>query len=226
MLSCALRDPHACLSCGEALRDLKRKFCSCKCFFAHQTRESLKLRIERLCLNCSRSMLLQRNQVQAIRGKFCSRACFYTYKRRELTCAQCKAQFIVRAKRLRHKNGPPKYCSQKCHGDAIRLHDREWRRNYLRARAVIRRVRQQAAQGRYNADDIELLFKRQKGRCGWCRAKLNRTKPRATHVDHVIPLTKGGSNKRSNLLLACRSCNSHKSNKMPEIWAREIGLLL
>ncbi|WP_346293525.1 HNH endonuclease signature motif containing protein [Sphaerothrix gracilis] len=36
-------------------------------------------------------------------------------------------------------------------------------------------------------------------------------------VDHVIPLTKGGSNTLDNLALACFHCNRRKSNKVSTI---------
>jgi hypothetical protein len=39
-------------------------------------------------------------------------------------------------------------------------------------------------------------------------------------VDHVIPLTRGGSNHDSNLVAACYSCNRSKSDKLPEEWVR------
>lgn len=42
------------------------------------------------------------------------------------------------------------------------------------------------------------------------------------HVDHVDPLSKGGSHRPSNLAVACATCNLKKHDKLPE----EIGLLL
>lgn len=53
-------------------------------------------------------------------------------------------------------------------------------------------------------------------RCGYCHC------PQSLHVglleiDHIIPVSKGGSHDEVNLWLACRSCNGHKSNKMTAI---------
>ena len=42
------------------------------------------------------------------------------------------------------------------------------------------------------------------------------------HVDHIMPLSKGGAHRPSNLAVACGRCNQSKGAKIPE----EIGLLL
>lgn len=42
------------------------------------------------------------------------------------------------------------------------------------------------------------------------------------HVDHIMPLSKGGMHRPSNLAIACASCNSRKGGKLPA----EIGLLV
>ena len=34
-------------------------------------------------------------------------------------------------------------------------------------------------------------------------------------IEHLIPRSKGGSNKMKNLVLSCRECNVLKGNKMP-----------
>lgn len=46
------------------------------------------------------------------------------------------------------------------------------------------------------------------GKCWVCECD-------ATEFDHVIPLTKGGSNWPANLRPICRSCNARKSNTWP-----------
>jgi len=63
------------------------------------------------------------------------------------------------------------------------------------------------------AFDRKEQFKRQHGKCYYCACKLSKY-----HVDHVIPLSRGGSNHPDNLVLACPSCNSKKHNKLPHEW--------
>lgn len=68
--------------------------------------------------------------------------------------------------------------------------------------------------------DEQAQLKRQKGKCYYCDCKLDKY-----HVDHVIPLSRGGSDGAENKVLACPTCNLHKSNKMPHEWL-EGGRLL
>lgn len=42
-------------------------------------------------------------------------------------------------------------------------------------------------------------------------------------VDHVVPLAKGGLHSSSNLVMACRSCNSSKQERTLEEWRNDIG---
>jgi 5-methylcytosine-specific restriction endonuclease McrA len=42
------------------------------------------------------------------------------------------------------------------------------------------------------------------------------------HVDHIMPLSKGGKHRPSNLAIACATCNRVKNAKLPE----EVGVLL
>jgi len=42
------------------------------------------------------------------------------------------------------------------------------------------------------------------------------------HVDHIVPLARGGEHRPSNLAVACDHCNCRKGAKLPE----EIGLLI
>lgn len=48
----------------------------------------------------------------------------------------------------------------------------------------------------------------------------------ATHVDHVLPLSRGGRNNSRNLLAACAPCNQSKGTLTPEQWAARDGFPL
>lgn len=65
--------------------------------------------------------------------------------------------------------------------------------------------------GSHTAVDVKVQHKRQHGRCFWCEAKTGAT----YHVDHVIPLCKGGSNGPENIVVACSHCNLSKGAKHP-----------
>jgi 5-methylcytosine-specific restriction endonuclease McrA len=58
------------------------------------------------------------------------------------------------------------------------------------------------------AQDWEEILKAHKYRCYYCKKKEKLT------MDHVIPLSKKGQHTKENLVPACQSCNSKKSNKL------------
>lgn len=67
--------------------------------------------------------------------------------------------------------------------------------------------------GSYTQQDIENLMLWQNGECYYCDDELL-----DYHVDHYIPLSKGGKNENTNLVLACPLCNLRKNARMPEDW--------
>lgn len=55
---------------------------------------------------------------------------------------------------------------------------------------------------------LMMTWKRQRGRCALSGRKLDRT----AHIDHIIPRSRGGSNKIDNLQFLTREVNIAKSN--------------
>ena len=65
------------------------------------------------------------------------------------------------------------------------------------------------------------LFARDRYRCQYCGRSAGELKPRESLTrDHVVPLSRGGTNEWTNVVTACSSCNTRKANRMPQ----EIGM--
>jgi 5-methylcytosine-specific restriction endonuclease McrA len=71
--------------------------------------------------------------------------------------------------------------------------------------------------------EIKVIYKRAKDdgtvRCYLCGRRVPLGE---RHVDHIMPLSKGGLHRPSNLAIACAACNVRKKDKRPE----EVGVLL
>jgi 5-methylcytosine-specific restriction endonuclease McrA len=65
------------------------------------------------------------------------------------------------------------------------------------------------------------LFARDQYQCQYCGRTSAELKPRETLTrDHVVPISRGGSNEWTNVVTACSPCNTRKANHMPS----EIGM--
>ncbi len=109
------------------------------------------------------------------------------------------------------------------HKDETRARVMKWRqanpdqhRERQNTAAARYRGRKRAA-GTFNSKDIDALKKSQRGRCYWCRNPYGRFQ-----IDHVWPLSKGGSNGAENIVLACKTCNHTKNAKTPMEWAGQL----
>lgn len=98
-----------------------------------------------------------------------------------------------------------------------RLTDEERRITNV-AMGANRRARVRNAGGSYTKDDIIRLMAEQEGKCATCGLPFGDD---GYHVDHFIPLSRGGSNDPSNLKLLHPTCNLKKGAKLPS----EIGLV-
>lgn len=97
-------------------------------------------------------------------------------------------------------------------------HAQEWaERNRERARESVRRRRarlRNVPTFEVTEKDILRLMSRHGGRCAYCSEVLGDS----YHIDHVMPVSLGGSNGIGNLVPACASCNVSKSNWFLSEW--------
>lgn len=102
-----------------------------------------------------------------------------------------------------------------------------YQREYARAhpllgqiRSARRRARLLGAEGSFTAAEWLAKLAAQGGACVYCGKSAKLT------IDHDIPLIRGGSNWISNLVGACKPCNSSKCDRTGEEFRRARGLAL
>ncbi len=83
-----------------------------------------------------------------------------------------------------------------------------WKNNTIRRRALKRNT-----DGVHTYEQFLDVCESFGWRCAYCGCELN---PNTVTEDHVIPLSRGGSNDISNIVPACKFCNSSKGNKTAE----------
>jgi 5-methylcytosine-specific restriction endonuclease McrA len=119
---------------------------------------------------------------------------------------------IVRRLREINPKGKPKYnpCPSRLRVAEVA---REWNKNNPNKRRLIRkpvdarrRARLKGAVGLFTQAEWNNLIEVYQHRCYYCKKKTKLT------VDHIIPLSKGGTNFISNIIPACIHCNSSKHN--------------
>lgn len=94
-------------------------------------------------------------------------------------------------------------------------------KEYFRAAWHKRRARLRNAEGSHTKEDIQFILEKQKGKCVTCAVCITTD----YSVDHITPLSKGGSNNKDNIQLLCKSCNSSKGNKDPIEFMQTLGYL-
>jgi 5-methylcytosine-specific restriction endonuclease McrA len=73
-------------------------------------------------------------------------------------------------------------------------------------------IRGNSGAEKVTARDLASLFRFQEGRCAYCAVPLGKRK----HLDHVVPLSRGGPHALSNLAWSCPRCNNSKGWKVGE----------
>lgn len=111
--------------------------------------------------------------------------------------------------------------------EARRLYQRKYREKRKTLEGRLRRqievqARKNRIVGSFTLGDIEEIYALQREKCAICRRNLRHK----FHIDHIIPVSRKGSNRRSNLQLLCASCNLSKWAKDPIDFMRSLGRLL
>lgn len=83
-----------------------------------------------------------------------------------------------------------------------------------RALNIARRVIKMGIEGRYTKADVAALVVKQHNEC-LCGASFNQVK---RTIDHIVPVSRGGSNWPHNIQLLCGPCNNSKHTRLMSEW--------
>lgn len=76
--------------------------------------------------------------------------------------------------------------------------------------------------GRLPYGTIPAIGNAQRWRCAICRTEIRK----GYHVDHIMPIARGGKHEKSNIQLLCPPCNLRKSDRDPIAHMQSLGRLL
>lgn len=114
---------------------------------------------------------------------------------------------------------------RRTHPEAVKKHKRDGNKRFkerepekFKLRQKISRIKRQGGKGNVTRLKIIELYHDQNERCAYCGISIYWSVPRDIHIDHVIPLSKGGSNDIDNLALTCHACNESKGDKLLTDW--------
>ena len=169
--------------------------------------ERAKARAGRVCAVCEATFNPGRSDT-----KYCTLACrraataayqaaVYVPKRYELACAECGVEFV--------SSWSTAYlCGQVCR-----------RNRHLRLNPGVKRVYEVRRSGwkrtgKIVARDWERLQRRYASGCAYCGAQGKMT------MDHVVPLSRGGTHTIGNVLPVCGPCNFRKGARCITEWKK------
>lgn len=217
-----------CLWCNAEFKRQKRKnhsvtYCSHGCFYEHRAHVRNELEaIRRIGVNIRsaaryKAMLKKEEQKEKqTRERILKKEIDAIKKIKRLVakkgrvrlCQRCSSKFIIKSSGTRF-GGKLIRCNQ-CADDHAK---EEKRAEKARRKALLR-----GADKGDSIDPMDVLkaFKWKCYICGVSTPKKLRGsfEDNAPEVDHIIPLSKGGSHVMSNLACACRKCNIEKSDNI------------
>ena len=100
----------------------------------------------------------------------------------------------------------------------------EYRRAHIleiKARKHRYMARKYKAEGRYTAEEFRRLIALNDGKCVYCGVVP--TGRQRLEADHILPLSRGGSNAIENIVPACHACNVRKRDRTPEEFGANIN---
>lgn len=107
----------------------------------------------------------------------------------------------------------------KAHNEKVRPYNREWAKTDKGRASHLNSVRNRRAKLKKSEgfNCWRTCLEIYNYQCAWCGSNER------LELDHIQPLTRGGSNWQFNTQPLCRSCNSSKGNKIKDVYKQYIS---
>ena len=196
-----------------------RKFCSWECR-QNYNKKYKNIKVE--CKTCGKKISLRISELVGYNNKFCSRECFHKWHHqfrgekhwsfKEVPiqkCELCKKEYRIPKSRL----DKTRFCSEACKRSVVekKYGGRKAYNKYhgQRRKAMMRKG------GKLSVQIIQEIYEKNIRNYGTltCIYCLKPIVFGNDSLEHKQPLIKGGTNKKTNLAVACKNCNSAKRHK-------------
>lgn len=190
----------------------------------------------RNCETCGKLFVPRMVQLRIGQGRFCSQKCNTAIRaasvtpealaKRSATRRHMEAEGRVKryygADNPRWKGGPELHVRRYIESGKANAQLRRYRAANPHKTREWAQNRKYRKHGRLPYGTIPKLGDRQKWKCAICRTNVKDS----YHVDHIMPIAKGGRHEPRNLQLLCATCNVRKNAKDPIAYMQELGRLL
>lgn len=215
------RYKSTCGQCGvpmwlpkSKLNDYKN--CSIECTRQQNQIEKNNRAVE--CKTCGEKFIPRPRQLRLGQGIYCSQKC-NTSSHDAMNTAP--AQKLAREGwKARHKESPinkPGPHNPRWRGGPSAKRERDRLAGW-----PVQAARRAKTKNKLDAEFLKKLCELQKWRCACCGTSIRQAK----HLDHIVPLSKGGQHDKLNVQFLCPPCNMKKHSKDPVDFMREQGFLL
>ena len=191
----------------------------------------------RLCLTCKKEFYPRNTQIKDGIGLYCSHKCSVKLRVEASLTLEARHKQLqsymlgIQEGRIKHKvgNQHPNWKGGKeaasfryIKSGAKAAYTKLYRKKNPDKVAEFTQRRKSQTLGRLPRGAIKKIGDYQRWLCVICRCDVSKS----YHVDHIMPLAKGGKHEPKNIQILCPSCNVRKSAKDPIEYMQERGFLL
>lgn len=217
----------ACRCCGKEYMPKaadRTTYCSRECMFMDIKAKPKEIKMP-VCIICNKEFTGKLNI------KFCSDVCRKMYEKINYIKWKSSDEYAKTLRKQRDKYISNPLILNKCNNCGIKFETRRLNQKYCssecadKARYVSetkreerRRYRARKTNAYVKQVNTNAIYERDKGICKLCNGKIDKQlrapHPMSLSLDHIIPLSRGGTHEPDNVQIAHFICNSKKGNKI------------